>query len=90
MREEPVVTFGIAIRRRRFLFLLAARWCSKRGLYRDQYLAICERNGGKKISAMCAIARKVVPMLLHIVQTGEAFDEARWRATHLATPYRAA
>lgn len=75
---------------RRQLFLLAARWCSKRGLYRDHYLAMCERNGGRKISAMCAIARKLVPMLLHIVQTAEPFDEARWRAAHGGSPYKAA
>lgn len=75
---------------RRQLFLLAARWCSKRGLYREQYLAMCERNGGRKISAMCAIARKLVPMLLHIVQTAEPFDEARWRAAHDTSPYSAA
>jgi transposase len=37
---------------RRQLFLLAARWCSKRGLYREQYLALCERNGGRR-SARC-------------------------------------
>jgi transposase len=74
--------------RRRQLFLLAARWCSKRGLYREQYLAMCKRNGGKKISAMCGIARKLVPMLLHIVQTGESFDEAQWRAAQHVSPYR--
>jgi hypothetical protein len=67
---------------RRQLFLLAARWCQKRGLYRAQYEALVARNGGAKISAMCAIARKLVPMLLHVMQTGEAFDEARWRREH--------
>jgi hypothetical protein len=75
---------------RRQLFLLAARWCSKRGLYREQYLAMCERNGGRKIIAMCAIARKLVPMLLHIVQSAEPFDEARWRETHGGSPYTVA
>ena len=75
---------------RRQLFLLAARWCSRRGLYREQYLAMCERNGGRKISAMCAIARKLVPMLLRIVQTAEPFDEGRWRAAHGGSPYKAA
>ena len=42
---------------RRQLFLLAGRWCQKRGLYREQYLALRARNGGKKTSAMCAVAR---------------------------------
>ena len=73
---------------RRQLFLLAARWCSKRGLYREPYLAMCKRNGGRKISAMCSIARKLVPMLLHVVQTGETFDEAQWRAAQHGSPYR--
>jgi transposase len=67
---------------RRQLFLLAGRWCQKRGLYRTQYEAILARNGGARVSAMCAIARKLVPMLLHLMQTGETFDEARWRAAH--------
>jgi hypothetical protein len=31
---------------------------------------------------MCAIARKLVPMLLHIMQTGEPFDLARWCTAH--------
>lgn len=51
---------------------------------------MCERNGRRKISAMCAIARKLVPMLLHIVQTAEPFDEGRWRAAHGGSPYKAA
>lgn len=75
---------------RRQLFLLAGRWCSKRGLYREQYLALCARNGNKKVSAMCAIARKLVPMLLHVVQTAEPFDEARWKAAHGGAPDKAA
>ena len=65
---------------RRQLFLLAGRWCSGKGLYRDDYLALRARNGGKKTSAVCAIARKLVPMLLHVMQSGAAFDEATWRA----------
>jgi transposase len=67
---------------RRQLFLLAGRWCQQRGLYRAQYEALVARNGGAKISAMCAIARKLVPMLLHVMQTGEAFDETLWRRRH--------
>jgi transposase len=67
---------------RRQLFLLAGRWCQQRGLYRAQYTALRTRNGGKRTSAMCAIARKLVPMLLHIMQTGEPFDLARWCAAH--------
>jgi hypothetical protein len=31
---------------------------------------------------MCAVARKLVPMLLHIMQTGETFDTERWCAAH--------
>lgn len=65
---------------RRQLFLLAGRWCCRRGLYREDYLALLARNGGSRTSAMCAIARKLVPMLLHVLQTGEPFDPERWRA----------
>ena len=65
---------------RRQLFLLAGRWCSSKGLYREEYLALKARNGGSQTSAMCAIARRLVPMLLRLMQSGEAFDEATWRA----------
>jgi transposase len=75
---------------RRQLFLLAGRWCKTRGLYREDYLALCARNGGAKVSAVCAIARRLVPMLLHIMQTGETFDPSRWHAVHDRTPYRVA
>jgi hypothetical protein len=39
---------------------------------------MAKRNGGSKISAICALARRMVPMLLHIMQTGEVFDRKRW------------
>lgn len=65
---------------RRQLFLLAGRWCASRGLYRDEYLALLARNGGARTSAMCAIARRLVPMLLRVTQSGEAFDVDRFRA----------
>lgn len=67
---------------RRQLFLLAGRWCQQRGLARAEYEAMQARNGGAKIAAMCAIARKLVPMLLHLMQTGEAFDAAVWLGRH--------
>jgi transposase len=65
---------------RRQLFLLAGRWCQTRGLYREQYERHCLTQ--PKVSAMCAVARKLVPTLLHLMKTGESFDEARWRRTH--------
>jgi hypothetical protein len=37
------------------------------------------RNGGLNTCAMCAFARRMVPMLLHIMQTGEPFDPKRWQ-----------
>jgi hypothetical protein len=64
---------------RRQLFLLAGRWYQPDGLLRADYDAMVERNGGRKVAAICAMARKLVPMLLHVAQTGEAWDEARWR-----------
>jgi transposase len=65
---------------RRQLFLIALNWCRESGLLRDQYVAIVARNGGLKKKAVCAIARKLVPLVLHIAQSGEPFDEAKWRA----------
>jgi len=70
---------------RRQLFLLAGRWCRHHGFYRDYYLAYVARNGGSKIKGLSAVARKLVPMLLHIIQTGEPFDAAHWgRNRHVA------
>jgi hypothetical protein len=42
------------------------------------------------VSAVCAIARKLVPMLLHIMQTAEPFDATRWQVIQRLSPYRAA
>jgi hypothetical protein len=53
-------------------------------------VALVARNGGSKVSAVCAIARKLVPMLLHIMQTAEPFDGTRWHVRQNQSPYRAA
>jgi transposase len=72
---------------RRQLFLLAGRWCQPRGLYRAEYEAMLARNGGLRTKAVCAIARKLVPLLLAVMQSGEPFDLARWQAGRkTATP----
>jgi transposase len=64
---------------RRQLFLLAGRWVHRgRGLYRPYYDALLSRNGGCKTKALCAVARKLVPLILHVAQTKEPFDRARW------------
>lgn len=65
---------------RRQLYLLAGRWCREdRGRYRSYYDALMARNGGLGTKAVCAVARKMVPMLLAVMQSGEPFDEDRWR-----------
>lgn len=63
---------------RRQLFLLAGRWCQPRGLYRPEYEAMRAR-GVPGTKAVCAFARKLVPLLLMVMQTGVPFDAARWR-----------
>jgi transposase len=64
---------------RRQLFLLAGRWVRKdRGLYRPYYEALLARNGGLKTKAVCAVARKLVPLVLAVAQSGEPFDRGRW------------
>jgi hypothetical protein len=62
------------------LYMLASRWCLPGGLLRAEFLAMATRNGGKKKKAIVAMARKLVPLLLHVAQTGEPFDLERWTA----------
>ena len=64
---------------RRQLFLLAGRWCQQDGLYRADYEALLER-GSTRTKAVCSIARKLVPLLLAVMRSGEAFDVDRWLA----------
>jgi transposase len=63
---------------RKQLYLLAIRWCKSRGLYRDQYVALVARNGGSKVKAISALARKLVPLLLEVAQSAQPFDQGRW------------
>jgi transposase len=63
---------------RRQLFLLAGRWCQPRGLYRADYDAMRAR-GMPGTKAVCAVARKLVPLLLAVMQSGAPFDLARWQ-----------
>ncbi len=67
---------------RRQLFLLAGRWIvrTRSGLYRPYYDAMLARNGGCKTKAVCAVARKLVPMILRVAQTQEPFNRERWLA----------
>jgi len=77
---------------RKQLFLLAGRRVNTRGLYRPQYEAMLARNGNQRTKAVCAIARKLVPLLMTVMQSGEPFDRERWlaarhsRQTVRATP----
>jgi transposase len=63
---------------RKQLYLLATRWCKSRGLFRAQYLALVARNGGSKVKAISALARKLVPLLLEVAQSARPFDQDRW------------
>jgi hypothetical protein len=51
-----------------------------RGLYHAEYVALKARNGGAGTKTVCTLARKLVPMLLRVMQSGEPFDRARWLA----------
>jgi transposase len=63
---------------RKQLYLLATRWCKSRGLFRARYLALVARNGGSKVKAISALARKLVPLLLEVAQSARPFDQDRW------------
>jgi transposase len=63
---------------RKQLYLLATRWCKSRGLFRAQYLALVARNGGSKVKAISALARKLVPLLLEVAKSARPFDQDRW------------
>ena len=56
----------------------------RHGLYREDYEALLARNGGCKTKAVCAIARKLVPLILEVAKSQEPFDLARWRARRRA------
>ncbi len=72
---------------RRQLYLLAGRWVKRRGgRYRAQYEALLTRNGGMKTKALCAVARKLVPMVLHVAKSHEPFDPPRWEAARRPVP----
>jgi transposase len=70
---------------RRQLYLLAGRWCQTRGLYRSYYEALLARNGGLRTKAVCAVSRKLVPMLLTVMQSREPFDRTRWLVARHST-----
>lgn len=70
---------------RRELYLLAGRWCQTRGLARPLYHRMRER-GMPKTAAVCAVARKLVPVVLRLLKTGEAFDAERWQRAHGLEP----
>jgi hypothetical protein len=55
---------------RRQLYLLAGRWSSSRGLLPEEYLAMVQRNGQLKTKAVCAMVRKLVPMLFEVMKSG--------------------
>ena len=53
-------------------------WCRNGAPYWKAFLALAERNSGSKISAICALARRTVPMLLTLSVT-PSFARSRSR-----------
>ena len=60
---------------RRMAFIFAVRSIRKDGLYRAAYERLLERNGGKKISALTALARQALTMLFAIARDQRAFTQ---------------
>jgi transposase len=67
---------------RRELFMLAGRCCKPAGILRARHEAMLARNGKRRIKAITALSRGLVPLVFHILKTGEAFDLARWQHDH--------
>ena len=59
---------------RRQLYLLAGRWVTPRGLYRQDYLAL-KKRGFVQTKAVCTLARRLVPILFAVVKSGKPFDK---------------
>jgi transposase len=64
---------------RRQLFLLAGRWVTPRGLYRQDYLAFTARKWART-KIVCTLARRLVPILFAVVKSGKPFDKALFLA----------
>lgn len=64
---------------RRQLFLLAGRWCQKNGLYRADAEAH-KATGRTGTETVVILARKLVPVLFAVLQSGQPFSEATFRA----------
>jgi transposase len=73
---------------RRQLYLLAGRWALPRGLYRANYQAL-RTKGFQRTKAVCALARRLVPVLFAVVQRGRAFDCALFEANRRRPELRA-
>jgi transposase len=64
---------------RRQLYLLAGRWALPRGPYRADYEALRARSF-QRTKAVCALARRLVPVLFAVVERGRPFDRALFDA----------
>lgn len=64
---------------RRYAYLFAVRSVRTDGLYRTEFDALVERNGGKKIPALIAIARKSLRLMFQVARTRTPYDpDFRW------------
>lgn len=58
---------------RRHAFILALRWIRKDGLFRAEFEAMTARNGGVKLKALVAIARRALKILYTVARERRAF-----------------
>jgi transposase len=72
---------------RRQMYLIALGMIQKRGVFRDEYVAMVARNGGKKKKALVAISRRALRLMFSIARDRRPFTP-EGPGEGIPSPYR--